>query len=256
MMVGRLLLGAAASFIAIAAVSAAPPGGEVQQPPAVLAESLAGSDSFELYCAACHGEDGRGAGPVARALRTRPADLTTLARRNGGSFPAAQTRAFVTGTGRELAAHGSTEMPVWGPMFRAFESDARTRERIDNLVAYIATLQQPTSAAGQPGAQLFRTHCASCHGADARGAGPMATELRTVPPDLTTFAMRNQGVFPSERVRAIVDGRGVAAHGSREMPIWGDAFRAAREGLTGAEAAARIDAIVGYLQTIQQRPAE
>ena len=61
-------------------------------------------------------------GPVASTLRTHRPDLTTLARRNGGAFPRDRVRGFIEGTGRPLAAHGTTEMPVWGPMFRASEA--------------------------------------------------------------------------------------------------------------------------------------
>lgn len=111
------------------------------QPRAILIDSLSGRDSFESYCAACHGRGGQGDGIVARELRTRPADLTVLARRNRGVFPRDALRDFITGTGRTVAAHGTTEMPIWGPLFRAFESDARTRERIENLVSYVETIQ-------------------------------------------------------------------------------------------------------------------
>jgi len=143
--------------------------GRGQQTPPILSESLAGLDSFELYCAPCHGSSGSGDGRVAPALRTRPADLTTLARRSGGAFPRDRVRGFVEGTGRPLAAHGSTEMPVWGQMFRAFESDARVRERIGNLVAYIESIQVPSTAPDDTGSRLFRTYCASCHGSAGRG---------------------------------------------------------------------------------------
>jgi mono/diheme cytochrome c family protein len=144
-------------------------------------------------------------------------------------------------------------MPVWGSMFRAFESDARTRVRIDNLVDYLASMQMATSGARDTGGQLFRTYCASCHGADARGAGLVASELRRVPPDLTQFARRNGGVFPSVRVAEIVDGRHVLSHGDREMPVWGDAFRTVPGGTNAAAIRARIEAIVRYLEGIQER---
>jgi mono/diheme cytochrome c family protein len=229
--------------------------GRGQQTPPILTESLAGKDSFELYCAACHGSSGRGDGRVAPALRTRPADLTTLARRSGGAFPRDRVRGFVEGTGRSLAAHGSTEMPVWGQMFRAFESDARVRERIANLVSYVESIQAPSTAPGDTGSQLFRTYCASCHGATARGNGPLAEQLRRTPPDLTQFTKRNGGMFPSERVYRIIDGRDVPSHGDREMPVWGDVFREVRGGSSAAAVKARIDAIVRYLAGIQERGA-
>ena len=226
-----------------------------RQTPPILIESLAGRDSFELYCAPCHGSSGQGNGPVGSALRTRPADLTSLARRNGGAFPRDTVRGFVTGTGRTLAAHGTTEMPVWGPMFRAFESDARAQERIANLVSHIDSIQVPSAGTNDAGGQLFRTHCATCHGTTGRGNGPMADVLRRMPPDLTQYTRRNGGVFPSERVYRIIDGRDVASHGDREMPVWGDTFRAVPGGATDAAVKLRIDAIVRYLAGIQERPA-
>lgn len=226
-----------------------------QQTPPILIESLAGRDSFELYCAPCHGSGGRGDGPVASALRTRPADLTSLARRGGGAFPRDTVRGFVTGTARTFAAHGTTEMPVWGPMFRAFESDARAGERITNLVSHIESIQAPSTGSNDTGSQLFRTYCASCHGTTGRGNGPVAEQLRRTPPDLTKFTTRNGGVFPRERVYRIVDGRDVPSHGDREMPVWGDAFRRERGGSSADAVKALIDAIVRYLEGIQVRPA-
>jgi mono/diheme cytochrome c family protein len=232
------------------------PAAAVQQPPAILTDSLAGRDSFDRYCAPCHGSGGKGDGPVASALRARPADLTVLARRNDGAFPGDRVREFITGTARALAAHGTTEMPVWGPMFRAFESDARARARIDNLVEYVGSIQVPSSGVRDAGSQLFRTYCASCHGTDGRGEGLVAEHLRHVPPDLTQYTRRNGGVFPSQRLTEIIDGRHVPTHGERDMPVWGDAFRVFRVVQGGASAAtvkARIDAVVRYLEAIQER---
>jgi mono/diheme cytochrome c family protein len=218
--------------------------------PRVLTESLAGHDSFERYCAACHGTSGRGDGPAGSALKTRPADLTSLARRHNGVYPRDDVRGFVTGTARALPAHGTSEMPVWGPLFATFESDARVAVRIDNLVTYIESLQAPNTQPGDNGSRLFRTYCASCHGTTGRGDGRLADQLRRMPPDLTRFTARNGGVFPRERVYGIVDGRGISSHGDREMPVWGDAFRSSRVGETAKE---RIAAIVTYLEGIQER---
>jgi mono/diheme cytochrome c family protein len=221
--------------------------------PPVLLESLAGSDSFARYCAPCHGESGRGDGPVAAALKEPPADLTSLARRNDGRFPRDRVRAYVAGSGRPVPAHGSSEMPVWGPLFSTFESDARTKARLENLVDYIERMQPPSTAANDPGALLFRTYCGSCHGANGRGDGPAAAAMREPPPDLTHFAQRNGDLFPSERVYRIIDGRDVPAHGDRDMPVWGDAFRASRGGMSDRAADARIQAIVRFLEAIQER---
>ena len=227
-------------------------GAQRQQSPGILIDSLAGKDSFERYCAACHGTDARGNGALAIELRTPPSDLTLLARRNNGEFPRESVRGFIIGVGRAPTAHGPTEMPVWGPMFRVFESDARVRERIANLVSYIETLQQPSTGRDDTGSQLFRAHCASCHGTDARGTGPVAGQLRHAPADLTQYTRRNGGTFPSERVHRIIDGRDVAAHGDREMPVWGQVFKM-QPAASAAAVKERIDAIVRYLEGIQER---
>ncbi len=234
--------------------------GRSSSTPTLALESLTGRDSFDRYCASCHGVDGRGGGPLASALRNRPPDLTTLARREGG-FPRERVFAFVEGTNRLSLTHGSGDMPVWGRTFRGLESsDARIKVRLANLVAYVESLQLPVdqvapARAPEPmsGAQLFRTYCASCHGENAAGAGPVSAQLRSTVPDLTTFSARNGGMFPAERVRQMIEGRGPAAHGDRSMPVWGDVFR--RQD-AGADAAKHIDSIVTFLQSIQRRPAE
>jgi hypothetical protein len=77
-----------------------------------------------------------------------------------------------------------------------------------------------------------------------------------VPPDLTRYTEMNHGVFPSERLYRIIDGREVPSHGDRDMPVWGDAFRSTPDGRTAEQARARIEAIVGYLRAIQRRDAE
>jgi mono/diheme cytochrome c family protein len=245
-----LIVGVGLFVMAAARFAAQPP----QKPPSILIESLAGRDSFELYCASCHGTTGRGDGVVAAALRKRPADLTTLARRNDGAFPTDAVRGVIAGSERPVAAHGTTEMPVWGPLFRAFESDTRTRLRIENLVSYIESIQVPSTGAKDLGSQLYSAHCATCHGPTGRGDGPMADQLRQAAPDLTKYSARNGGVFPRERVYRIVDGRDVASHGDRNMPVWGDVFKQT-EGVPASDVKRRIEAIVGYLEGIQERAA-
>ena len=104
--------------------------------------SMYGPDLFKMYCATCHGRDGNGGGPVAVALKVAPPDLTVLSRRANGVFPAREVEAIITG-GAAVAAHGSSEMPVWGPIFRALDpSDAHVKMRIRNLVAHIQSIQQ------------------------------------------------------------------------------------------------------------------
>ena len=250
-----------AALGALLAVAVQAQGPRPQTPPPLVPESLVGSVSFDLYCASCHGRQGRGDGPTAASLRTRPADLTVLARNNRGGFPRERVRAFIEGSTRS-AAHGSPEMPVWGPTLRALDaSDARVTVRLQNLVAFVESIQQPsapaaTAAAVPPadGAATFRAYCAVCHGVNGGGDGLMAVELRRSPPSLTTFATRNGGVFPAERVRQIIEGTGPAAHGNRDMPVWGEVFKRLPVGGGGAQD--RIDAVVRFLQEIQERPAE
>ena len=238
-----------------------PQTGRSSSTPTLALESLTGRDSFDRYCASCHGVDGRGGGPIASALRRHPPDLTTLARREGG-FPRELVAAFIEGTDRLSLTHGSGDMPVWGRALRGLESsDVRIKVRLSNLVAYIESLQLPVDqvapvrATEPSGAQLFRTYCASCHGENAAGAGPVSAQLRSAVPDLMTFSARNGGMFPAERVRQMIEGRGPAAHGDRSMPVWGDVFRRQDAG-AGADAAKRIDAIVAFLRSIQRRPTE
>lgn len=113
-----------------------------------------------------------------------------------------------------------------------------------------SVLEQPEAARGRA---LFMEHCASCHGAGARGDGPVAASLRDFPGDLTQFAKRNGGLFPSAKVRQIIEGSGVGAHGSGEMPVWGHVFRRVPTDTDDGSPAARIEAIVRYLESIQER---
>jgi mono/diheme cytochrome c family protein len=104
--------------------------------------SLSGRETFEVHCAACHGRDGKGDGPYASVLKAKPANLTTLAQRNGGRFPLDRVRALVAGLPTRLPAHGTGEMPVWGPIFQALDASDKTAEtRIQNLVAYVQSIQ-------------------------------------------------------------------------------------------------------------------
>ena len=102
-----------------------------------------GKEMFTQYCAACHGADGKGTGPAAAALKTPPADLTTLAKRSeGGKFPRERV-AEILRSGTGVAAHGSLDMPTWGPLFRSLDPnhDVTVQQRIKNLNDYMESLQ-------------------------------------------------------------------------------------------------------------------
>jgi mono/diheme cytochrome c family protein len=113
--------------------------------------------------------------------------------------------------------------------------------------------QSPAATAVPDGGRvLFSTYCASCHGIGGRGDAPAADELRHRPANLTRFAGQNGGVFDGPRIRDIIDGRNVKAHGTMEMAIWGDAFKW-RHGLSEEGIRARVEAVVRFLETIQER---
>lgn len=104
------------------------------------------------------------------------------------------------------------------------------------------------------GRELYARFCASCHGSTALGDGPVADALNVMVPDLTR--LQGAGVsFPEQRVRRAIDGRSVhAAHGSRSMPVWGEALVAEEGGDEAAEAAVSrmLDKLVAYLRSIQR----
>lgn len=119
-----------------------------------------------------------------------------------------------------------------------------------------ATAQQTSEAmlGGNDGGSLFTTYCASCHGKEAKGDGPLAENLRIRPADLTLIAKRNKGEFDAAKVYRIIDGREpVKGHGGSDMPVWGDAFKNSGTGYDEKSVKARIDAIVDHLKSIQAK---
>jgi mono/diheme cytochrome c family protein len=103
----------------------------------------------------------------------------------------------------------------------------------------------------------YQRHCASCHGEDARGEGPLAKFLTIKPANLTLLAKNNKGEFPFWRSYRIIDGRDqVRGHGTGEMPVWGARFLAQQGGkdrLSETEVTGRILSLVFYLRHVQQR---
>lgn len=114
---------------------------KIRKVPAQSTPASSGTRMFGEYCASCHGLDGKGGGPAAAALKVAPPDLTLLARENGGKYPdLVVLNTIQDGTG---SAHGSKDMPVWGPIFHSLSPNGNpaVQQRITNLTTYIETLQ-------------------------------------------------------------------------------------------------------------------
>jgi len=101
-----------------------------------------GPSPKQVYCASCHVRDAKGDGPAAGALKVPPADLTALAKKNNGKFPSNHVSAVLSGQA-DMMAHGSKDMPVWGPIFFRLSEGRATevQQRISNLTLYLKTLQ-------------------------------------------------------------------------------------------------------------------
>ena len=112
-----------------------------------------------------------------------------------------------------------------------------------------STFAQSGAAAKQEGPMLYKQYCATCHGLSAKGDGPTAPSLKKAPSDLTMLQVKGQ-TFPGEHVVHEITGEGemTTAHGSREMPVWGRAFRYTR-GTPPPELA--INRLVEYIKSIQ-----
>ena len=105
------------------------------------------------------------------------------------------------------------------------------------------------------GETYFHQYCSACHGIDATGNGPVAASLTKPPANLRTIAKRRQGKFPSQEIEQMIDGRGdISAHGSRDMPVWGNVFaEKVGGGSLGEELrTGYITALVEFLKSIQE----
>lgn len=105
---------------------------------------------YQLHCLTCHGESGKGNGPMARILKIKPANLRRLSARNGGTFPAKEMYHVIDGR-RAISGHGSKEMPLWGYAFQDLEVDLNqekeVRVKIVALIGFLESLQEPAGRA-------------------------------------------------------------------------------------------------------------
>jgi mono/diheme cytochrome c family protein len=114
--------------------------------PAPTSVAASGKQTYTHYCASCHGVNARGDGPAAFVLKTPPPDLTTLAKRHNGKFP--YDYVFdVLRFGTRIVSHGSSDMPIWGPIFGSMDGydEFEVRKRVKDLSDYLASLQQKES---------------------------------------------------------------------------------------------------------------
>jgi hypothetical protein len=104
----------------------------------------------------------------------------------------------------------------------------------------------PADYVEMSGQDLYRRFCASCHGAEGRGDGPVAASLRVAVPDLTQTARRLAGADGRDRLVRIIDGRYIiGAHGTRLMPVWGEDLARLELGNPDAERSSQV--IIGRL---------
>jgi mono/diheme cytochrome c family protein len=116
---------------------------EIKQVPARSIVSVEGKDTFAAYCAVCHGLDGKGNGPAVPALKVPVPDLTLTARRNAGKFDGVAVERVISGKDRVIPAHGTQEMPMWGPVFRSMRGEETVATlRMANLVKHLESIQQ------------------------------------------------------------------------------------------------------------------
>jgi len=115
----------------------------IKHVPLKATSAASGHEMFKNYCAVCHGTDAKGNGPAASALKIPPTDLTALAQKAGGKYPALHVTSVIRGEA-ELSAHGSKDMPVWGPLFFRLSQghEGEVQQRIANLNQYIEGMQQ------------------------------------------------------------------------------------------------------------------
>jgi mono/diheme cytochrome c family protein len=120
-------------------------------------------------------------------------------------------------------------------------------------VVAAAALGTTSASAGQAysGSNDYQMFCSACHGATAKGDGPIATSLVKRPPDLTELSIRNDAVFPEEKISKTISGNGV--HTKSDMPAWSEVFAKSQDSAGPEAAEARITALVHYLATIQEK---
>jgi mono/diheme cytochrome c family protein len=134
-------IGCLATVMAVSAQTQTAAQKTIKQEPVKSIPDVAGAATFREYCTSCHGIGGHGNGPAATALKVAPTDLTLISKRAGGTFPFATIKSKIAGDD-VVAAHGSRDMPTWGPLFKEADTSNSVAElRLTNLVKYIEGMQ-------------------------------------------------------------------------------------------------------------------
>jgi protein-S-isoprenylcysteine O-methyltransferase Ste14 len=132
-----------------------------------------------------------------------------------------------------------------------FHAPISGTDRRHNPAVKKVTMSHTSASSGR---EMYMSYCAACHGADGKGDGPAASALKEPPPDLTTLAENNGGKYPADHVAAVLRfGVEAPAHGSKEMPTWGDLFAALHGGHTSAQVNLRIANLNDYIKSLQTK---
>jgi mono/diheme cytochrome c family protein len=131
----------------------------------------------------------------------------------------------------------------------AVAAQDQTQDQPKKTIQHVS-IKNTSSASGE---EMYTSYCAVCHGKDAKGNGPAASALKTPPPDLTQLSKENDGKFPALKVTSAIRGTSnLAAHGSQEMPVWGDLFLSLSNGHE-SEVQQRVSNLAHYIDTLQAK---
>ena len=123
------------------------------------------------------------------------------------------------------------------------------------LLLAFGPITQSLAADTDGGKEMFLKYCSSCHGNQGKGDGPVSRDLKVKVSDLTLLRSKNKGTYPLDRVMSSIDGsRVVRAHGTRNMPVWGEVFRQEHEKEKYTELTSLLKAklIAEYVGTLQK----
>jgi mono/diheme cytochrome c family protein len=105
-----------------------------------------GQTIYRIYCVVCHGDNGHGDGPTSSVLKVKVPDLTEISKRNNGVFPLEHVQRKIDGTEPTGLAHGTREMPIFGPVFTQTGPSGETgKTRVRDLTKYLQSIQTRTS---------------------------------------------------------------------------------------------------------------